>query len=127
MTADAIDRLGEMASADAWLTHRGRVLDVVFLVEVGDAAYLVSIHRGRIEAILKGPHLTPRWTFALRASREAWDRFWQPLPPPGFHDLIAMLKFGALRLEGDPHPFMANLRYFKDLMALPRRRTGGAA
>ena len=44
------------------------------------------------------------------------------MPPPGFHDLIAMLKMRALRIEGDQHPFMANLRYFKDLLALPRAR-----
>jgi hypothetical protein len=33
---------------------------------------------------------------------------------------MAMLKAGDLRLEGDLHPFMANLRYFKELLALPR-------
>jgi hypothetical protein len=31
-----------------------------------------------------------------------------------------MIKTGALSLEGDQHPFMANLRYFKDLLAIPR-------
>lgn len=126
MTADAIDRLGELANADGWLVHRGRFLDAAFLIEVGDATYLVRIHRGRIEAVEKGPHVMPRWTFALRASREAWGAFWQPVPPPGFHDLIAMTKAGALRVEGDQHPFMANLRYFKDLLALPRSAIGGA-
>ena len=50
-----------------------------------------------------------------------------PLPPPGSHDLIAMLKTGALRLEGDQHPFMANLRYFKELLALPRAISKKAA
>ena len=64
----------------------------------------------------------PRWTFALRASEEAWATFWTAVPPPGFHDLIAMIKVRALRVEGDQHPFMANLRYFKDLLALPRTR-----
>jgi len=126
MTAGAIDRLGELANADAWLVHRGRFLDVTFLLEPGNVAYLVSIHRGRIEAIEKGPHVMPRWTFALRASLEAWEEFWQPVPPPGFHDLIAMTKIGALRIEGDQHPFMANLRYFKDLLALPRSSVGRA-
>jgi hypothetical protein len=125
MTAGAIDRLGEMANADAWLVHRGRFLDVAFLIEAGREVYLVRIHRGRIEEIVKRPHVMPRWTFALRAPRETWNSFWQPVPPPGFHDLIAMMKTGALKLEGDQHPFMANLRYFKDLLALPRRSTGG--
>jgi hypothetical protein len=125
MIAEAIDRLGEMANADAWLVHRGRFLDVAFLLGTGGEAYLVRIHRGRIEEIVKGPHVMPRWTFALSASPEAWNAFWQPVPRPGFHDLIALIKTGALKLEGDQHPFMANLRYFKDLLALPRRRTEG--
>lgn len=120
MTEGSIDRLAEWANADAWLVERGRFLDVAFLIEVGDAPCLVHIHRGRIEAVERGPHVMPRWTFALRAPRQAWAKFWQPVPPPGFHDLIAMIKVGALRLEGDQHPFMANLRYFKDLLALPR-------
>ena len=68
----------------------------------------------------------PRWTFALRASEEAWSTFWKDMPPPNFHDLIAMLKVRALRIEGDQHPSMANLRYRKDLLALPRARSEAA-
>jgi hypothetical protein len=126
MTAGAIDQLAELANGNAWLVHRGRFLDVSFLIEVGAASYLVRIHRGRVEAVERGPLVMPRWTFALRASEEAWATFWKAVPPPGFHDLIAMIKVRALRLEGDQHPFMANLRYFKDLMALPRAGAGGA-
>jgi len=124
MTAGGMERLGELANRDAWLVHRGRFLDVTFLIEVGAAPYLVRIHRGRVEALDKGPFVMPRWTFALKASEQAWATFWKPLPPPGFHDLVAMLKVGALRLEGDQHPFIANLRYFKDLLALPRTEGG---
>ena len=126
MAADAIDRLAELGNADAWLVRRGRFLDVTFLLEVGPTPYLLRIHRGRIEAIDKAPHIMPRWAFALRAPEEAWAAFWQPAPAPGFHDLIAMLKIGVLRIEGDQHPFMANLRYFKDLLALPRAHAEAA-
>lgn len=124
MAADAIERLAELGNADPWLVRRGRFLDVTFLIEVGQIPYLLRIHRGRIEAMDKGPHVMPRWAFALRAPEEAWAAFWQPVPAPGFHDLIAMLKTGALRIEGDQHPFMANLRYFKDLLTLLRSKAG---
>jgi hypothetical protein len=113
-------QLASLANADSWLVHRGRFLDVTFLVEVGSKQYLVSIHDGRIEAIKEGPLVMPRWTFALRGTEEAWSTFWASVPPPGFNDLIAMLKTRVLRIEGDQHPFMANLQYFKDLLALPR-------
>lgn len=122
MSASAVERLAEMANADPRLVHRGRFLDVTFLLEIGATPYLVRIHRGRVEAIDKGPFIQPRWTFALKAPEDAWATFWTPLPPPGFHDLVAMLKVRALKLEGDQHPFMANLRYFKDLLSLPRTK-----
>ena len=124
MIGGAIERLAEQANADAWLVHRGRYLDVTFLLDVGSSLYLVRINRGRVEAIDKGPLVLPRWTFALRASPEDWRTFWLSQPPPGGHDLIAMLRFKRLRIDGDPLPFMANLRYFKDLLALPRAIAG---
>jgi hypothetical protein len=120
MSPELIEGLGALANDKAWLVHRGRFLDVSFLLEVGDASYLVRIHRGRIEAVDQGPFGMPRWTFALRASQDTWATFWQPIPPPGFHDLMAMIKTRALKLEGDQHPFFANLLYFKELLALPR-------
>ena len=127
MGQTAIDRLAALASDKIWLAHRGRFLDVSFLLEVGDTPYLVRIHRGRVKAVDQGPFVMPRWTFALKASQDAWATFWRPVPPPGFHDLIAMVKIGAMRLEGDQHPFFANLRYFKDLLALPRAAAPRAA
>jgi hypothetical protein len=120
MTAAAVEGLRELANADAWLVHRGRYLDTTFLLEVGTEQYLIRVHHGRIETIQKGPLVMPRWAFALRAPADAWATFWRSVPPPGYNDLIGMVKMRALRIEGDQHPFMANLRYFKDLLALLR-------
>jgi hypothetical protein len=116
-----IERLAELVNEDANLVRRGRYVDTTFLLEVGDASYLVRIIDGRVVSITKGPFVTPSYSFALRSSREAWDKFWQKLPPPGFNDLFALSKRGELRIEGDLHPFMANLLYFKDVLASPRR------
>ena len=80
-----------------------------------------------VEAIAKGPFVMPRATFSLKASEAAWRTFWQPVPPPGCHDLIAMIKTGTLALDGDQLPFFANLRYFKELLALPRPSAQTAA
>jgi hypothetical protein len=126
MPTAAVEGLQNLANADTWLVHRGRFLDTIFLLEVGADQYLVHIRRGRIEAIQKGPLVMPRWSFALRAPAEAWATFWKPVPPPGYNDLIGMAKMRALRIEGDQHPFMANLRYFKDLLALLRANGGGS-
>ena len=115
-----LEPLSRLGTADDWLVWRGRYLSTQFMVEADRAQSLVRIQDGRVVAVLPGPHVMPRWSFALRASDDAWRRFWSARPQPGFHDLMAMIKFRTLRLEGDQHPFMANLLYFKDLLALPR-------
>jgi hypothetical protein len=126
MTAAGVESLQELANADSWLVHRGRHLDTSFLIEVGAEQFLIHIHHGRVAGIEKGPLVMPRWIFALRAPADAWATFWRSVPPPGYNDLIGMVKMRALRIEGDQHPFMANLRYFKDLLALLRAQGGGA-
>jgi len=56
----------------------------------------------------------------MRATSRALAQYWQPMPRPGWHDLLALTKRGEAVLEGDIHPFMTNLQYFKDVLALPR-------
>jgi len=124
MRHQEIEQLPELANSDPWLTHRGRFLDVDLMLEVGDDQYLIRIHEGHVESVERGPFVMPRWTFALQASSEDWSTFWRASPPPGYHDLVAMMKFKRLRLAGDPYPFMTHLRYFKDLLG--RLRDGEA-
>jgi hypothetical protein len=119
-----IEDLKNKVNADDKLVKRGRFLSTSFLLEVGATAWLVSIVEGRIASMVKGPFVMPSWTFALRASEEEWTKFWSP-PQPGSHDLMALIKRRALKAEGDLHPFMANLRYFKE--ALVKLREGAAA
>jgi len=121
-----IERLCELVNADDALVRRGRFLTCDFLVEVGDAPYHVSVERGRIASVTRGPAMMRSWRFAVRASEEAWAEFWQPVPRPGYHDLFALTRFGHARIEGDLQPLMANLRYIKDVLEAPRRRAGTA-
>jgi hypothetical protein len=116
-----IERLTELANADPRLVHRGRFIDTTFLLGVGDESWLIRILDGRVAEVRKGPFVMARWTFALRASAEDWGQFWSPNPPPGFHDLFALVRFKRLKVEGDMHPFMSNLFYFKDLLGSLRR------
>ena len=57
-----------------------------------------------------------RWTFALVSDPQSWSYFWADIPRPRYHDLMAMVKFKSLRIEGDQAIFMANLLYFKELI-----------
>jgi hypothetical protein len=113
-------RLRAMQRVPERLVDEGRYVSVSFLLEVGSDSYVVTVERGSVTAIAAGPFVMPQWTFAVRASAEEWELFWQPSPPPGSTDLFALLRRKQLQLEGDLHPFMANLLYFKALLAAPR-------
>lgn len=115
-------RLPELVNDDQWLVHRGRFVDVTFLLEVGDTPYLIRIDQGRVGSVRSGPFVMPRWTFAIRVQRDAWQEYCRPRPKPGYHDILAMVKFKTLTLEGDQHPLMANLLYFKDVLVRLREK-----
>jgi len=120
-----IEALQQQVNSDEGLVRRGRYLTTVFLLEVGQTGYLISIFEGRVVAVTKGPFVMPSSAFALRASEEEWGKFWSQRPPPGSNDLMALIKRRVLKVEGDLSVFMANLRYFKE--ALAKLRTGEAA
>ena len=119
-----IERILDLVNADADLIRRGRHLSTTFLIEIGDQGYLVKIIEGRVVSVTPGPFVTPNYSFALRAPRDEWELFWTKLPPPGHPDIFALFKRGKLVIEGDLHPLMANLLYFKDVLAAPRKLVG---
>ena len=116
-----IDNIASLVNADAKLVRRGRFVDTTFLIAIDEAYTLIRVQEGRIVKVTPGPFITPDYSFALRASRGVWEKFWQPLPPLGFTDIFALVKQKLMRVEGDIHPFMANLLYFKDVIAAPRQ------
>lgn len=122
----AFEQLPALLERDAALIHRGRFLDVDCLLGSTEQGWHVAIRAGRITDMMAAPVLMRSSAFSYRATPEAWTAFWQPMPKAGWHDLLSLTKRGAATLEGDIKPFMTNLQYFKDLLALPRS-TGGAA
>ena len=120
-----IEALKERVNADAVLVRRGRYLTTTFLLQVGEAAWLIQIFEGKIASVTPGPFVMPSSSFALRAPEAEWAKFWLSRPPPGSNDLMALIKRRVLRCEGDLQIFMANLRYFKELLA--KLRTGAEA
>ena len=113
----------DAVNGDARLVSRGRYLDAVLLMGVGEATWRFDIRRGQVATAETGPFVMPASTFSLHASAEEWRAFWEPVPRPGHHDIFAMMKRRVLRVDGDLHPLMANLFYFKAFLAAPRGRT----
>ena len=114
------DALTRKVNADERLVWRGRHVSTSFLLQVDQAEFVIQILAGRIVAVKKGPFPIADWVFALRASEAAWREFLKPIPKPGFHDVMAMLKLKHLKMEGDLYPLMSHLLYFKDVLASVR-------
>jgi hypothetical protein len=125
VVTDRFAAIPRWLEADADLIRAGEWLNVDCLLGPIGKPWLVSIRLGRITAMSAAPKLMPSWRFAYTASAAAWTEYWRPEPKPGWHDLLALTKRGEASLEGDLHPFMTHLQYFKDLLALPRSRAPG--
>ena len=114
-----LESLADTVNADEALVRRGRYVHATMLWGLGDERYAVRIDGGRVVSVDR-PHVMGTWTFAVRAPLAEWRQFWLADPPPGSHDLFALLRRQVAVVEGDLHPFMANLMYFKGVLAAPR-------
>lgn len=79
--------------------------------------WFVTIRDGAVRQVVQGPRVMPSWQTRIVAPAEEWRAFFAPVPRPGHHDIIALLRRGAIRFEGDLHPLMAHLLYVKRLLA----------
>lgn len=116
-----IEDLPRLVNENAAAVHRGRLVTTEMQILVGKDEYRIMIEAGRITAIERGPFLMRPSSIAIRASAEAWEKFWQLLPVPGYHDIFAMVKNGEAEVTGDWRLLMQNLRYFKELLEAPRQ------
>ena len=116
-----LERLAEIVNGNEDLVRRGRYFSDTFMLEVGETQYLIEVLQGRIESVELGPFVMRSWTFALRATEDVWQRFWQQLPKPGYHDIFALLRHNRIVFDGDLQPMMANLLYVKEVIAAPRK------
>lgn len=119
--AAIFQRLPALVNGDIPLVRRGRHLTTTFLIGAGAVPVLAAVREGAITGVTVSPPPMRSWRFAVRAGADAWRRFWQAVPEPGYHDLLAMTRFGTARIEGDLQPLMANLRYVKEVLEAPRR------
>jgi hypothetical protein len=115
-----LDDIARLVNDDTSIVRWGKHMNETFMVEVGDDQYLLSVSDGKL-TVAKGPFTQRSWRFAIRATRESWEKFWQKTPAPGWHDLFALLRRGDVAFEGDQRVLMAYLMYVKLVLAAPRK------
>ena len=109
--------LAEKNDQRSQISIMAKYLNTCFMISTTDNEYLVNIERGIVTNVEEGPFVMPSYIFKLTASKDEWFKFLQHTPQPGSHDIIAMLRRKVLKFEGDLHPLMSHLLYFKLLLA----------
>ena len=115
-----IGKFADLVNQNQSLVNRGRFVNSSFLIGIGDKDYIITIERGRVVGVRPRRVKIDSGCFAIRASAEIWEEFWQPIPNRNHHDLFSMMAAGLAEIDGDLLPFMQNLLYFKELLAVPR-------
>ena len=103
------------------LSMMAQYLNTCFMISTIENEYLVNIEKGVVKNVEEGPFVMPSYVFKLTAPKNEWLKFLQNTPQPGSHDIIAMLRRKVLKFEGDLHPLMSHLLYFKLLLASLRQ------
>ena len=99
------------------LSIMAQYLNTSFMISTIENEYLANIEKGVVKNVEEGPFVMPSYVFKLTAPKNEWIKFLQHIPEPGSHDIIAMLRRKVLKFEGDLHPLMSHLLYFKLLLA----------
>lgn len=108
------------------LLRLGRLFSETVLIEVDHDEFYLTFDKGHLVSVVQGPSRKTPWRFALRTDAAALTKFWEPLPEPGFHDIFGLVKIGRGRVDGDILSLVKNLRFFKEIMAIPRTQKEAA-
>ena len=111
------EKLAEKNNVRHSLASMAQYLNTCFMISTIEHEYLVNIEKGIVKNVEEGPFVMPSYVFKLTAPKDEWLKFLQHTPQPGSHDIIAMLRRKVLKFEGDLHPLMSHLLYFKLLLA----------
>ena len=111
------EKLAEKNNVRHSLASMAQYLNTCFMISTVEHEYLVNIEKGIVKNVEEGPFVMPSYVFKLTASKNEWLKFLQHTPQPGSHDIIAMLRRKVLKFDGDLHPLMSHLLYFKLLLA----------
>ena len=111
------EKLAKKNNVRLSLASMAQYLNTCFMISTIEHEYLVNIEKGIVKNVEEGPFVMPSYVFKLTASKNEWLKFLQHTPQPGSHDIIAMLRRKVLKFDGDLHPLMSHLLYFKLLLA----------
>lgn len=117
-------RWQEVAAADAQLLRLGRHCNLQLCWQVDNDPWFFIVESGRLLRIERGPFHLRHSDLFFSASRSAWQKFFQSMPPRGFHDILAMSSYFHLQISGNQALLREHLAFLKQLMQIPRQVDG---
>ena len=123
------DNLKQKINTDPEFAVVGKWMHVRFVWELGETRMLFVVKEGKIEDIKLDEEITfnDSWEFSLHGSKESWEKFLAPCPPPMYNDIWAMVvQVEDVELNGDRLVAMQNIRALSRLMALTRTQEGSS-
>lgn len=109
------------------LLRLGALFSETILVKVDGQEHYLVFEKGHIARVVEGPSKKTPYRFGFITDGAALEEFWTATPEPGFHDIFAMVKIGRAEIVGDMLLLVKNLRFFKEVLALPRTAREAAA
>lgn len=122
---DTLKTMQEALNGTPHLRRLGRLFSETVLLGVDEDEYYLTFEKGELVDISEGPSRKTPYRFSYHTDKDALQKFWEPLPAPGFHDIFGLVKIGRGRIAGDILVLVKNLRFFKEFMMLPRDMKGG--
>lgn len=122
----AIRRLPDLFEGDEGWAFRARGMSLDLMLASGRDRFYVPVRGGRVGPVAEGSQILRSAALAFAAEPETWLAHWRPVPAPGEHDLLALVKDERMTIEGDMTLLMRHLQNLKDLLAAPRALSGAA-
>ena len=100
------------------LLHRMRFVSMRFELRSSQQRLQVAVDQGQASAgAVPADGVIADCDFVLQAPQAAWDAFSQPVPAPGYHDLIALIESGHAQFSGEGLAFFRNLFLVKGIVS----------
>ena len=122
----AFRRLPDLIEGDEGWAFRARGMTLDVMLASGRDRFYVPVRAGRVGPVAEGSQILRSASLAFAAKPETWLAHWRPVPAPGEHDLLALVKDERMTIEGDMTLLMRHLQNLKDLLAAPRALSGAA-
>lgn len=117
---DKLQQIQTKLESSPYLHRLGALFSETVLLKVDDKEYYLVFEKGHIAQVVEGPSKKTPYRFGLVTDTDALREFWTATPKPGFHDIFALVKIGRAEILGDMLLLVKNLRFFKEVLALPR-------